>query len=509
MLKPYFQREGEVVRTSVLNCVETNLTMEPGLDSVDFVSSCAEPDTGFKLDHLPAKQRTELSDLLNSFDDVFNDKPGKTKVCYHNIELQPGTKPVKLPPYRIHPEKSQMIQTEIDYMLKQGIIEESSSPWAAPIVIIPKPGGSIRFCTDFRRLNNLTVPDAYPMPRIDDLIDKVGGAKYLTKIDLSRGYWQVPMDEASIPISAFVTPQGQFQWRYMPFGLRNAPATFQRLINKVLSGCGLFTAAYLDDILIFSSSWEDHLSHVSKVLERLRSAGLTIKKSKCVFANAEVEFLGHKIGLRSVEPRREKVQALLDFPRPANRKQLRSYLGLAGYYRKFIPHFAQITVCLNQLLRKGARFEWTSETETAFLDLKSRLASRPILRTPDFQLPFCLAVDASDIAIGANLFQVIDGVEHPLCYYSKRLDVHQRHYSTVEKEALALLTATRVFSVYFGSQSVTVYTDHSPLQFINKMANSNQKLLRWSLELQQYNLKIVHRAGKNNLIPDILSRPAV
>ena len=244
------------------------------------------------------------------------------------------------------------------------------------------------------------------------------------------------------------------------------------------------------------------------MFDRIKTAGLTIKKSKCVFATAEVDFLGHRVGLGKVEPRRKTVQALLDFPKPSDQKQLRSYLGLAGYYRKFIPHFAHIAACLTNMLKKGAKFQWTPETESAFLDLKSRLASKPILRPPDFQIPFCLAVDASAVAIGANLFQVIEGIEHPICYYSKRLNIHQQRYSTIEKEAFALVTATRTFSVYFGSQPVTVYTDHSPLQFIQKMANYNQKLLRWSLELQQYNIVIKHRAGKNNLLPDILSRPA-
>ena len=235
------------------------------------------------------------------------------------------------------------------------------------------------------------------MARIDELIDKVGHAKFMTKLDLSRGYWQIPMDPDSIPMTAFVTPHGLFQWKVMPFGLRNAPATFERLVRRILSGCESYTGSYLDDIIIFSSSWSEHLWHIQQVLNRIRSAGLTVKKSKCVFANAEVEFLGHKVGLGKVEPRYKTVQALIEFPRPSDVKQVRSFLGLAGYYRRFLPHFADISTSLTNLLRKGVKFCWTTEAEIAFLDLKSILASRPILRPSNFTLPFAMAVNASGL----------------------------------------------------------------------------------------------------------------
>ena len=516
MLKPYVERQSILSNTVLMdNDIDSNtgeavlLSELSEANASDMGPSASDVDPGFALDHLEPEQKSQLKTLLLQYADIFNDMPGRTTLCSHSIQLLEGAKPFKLPPYRVHPEKTELIKQELELMLRIGVIEPSCSPFASPVVIVSKPDGKSRFCTDFRRLNSLTIPDGFPMQRIDDLIDKVGQAKFLTKIDLSRGYWQVPMEDSSIPLSAFVTSHGHFQWRYMPFGLRNAPATFQRLVNRVLAGLESFTGSFLDDIIIFSSSWSDHIRHIQQVFDRIRSAGLTIKKSKCVFATAEVDFLGHRVGLGKVEPRRQTVQALLDFPRPNNQKQLRSYLGLAGYYRKFIPHFAQLAVSLTNLLRKGMKFEWTPEAEAAFVDLKSRLASQPILRPPDFKLPFCIAVDASAVALGANIFQVIEGIEHPIAYYSKRLNIHQQRYSTVEQEALALITACRVFSVYFGSQPITVYSDHSPLQFIQKMANYNQKLLRWSLELQQYNLTIKHRAGKNNLIPDILSRPSV
>ena len=217
--------------------------------------------------------------------------------------------------------------------------------------------------------------------------------------------------------------------------------------------------------------------------------------------------MGHHIGLGKVQPRENKVNALVNYPRPSNKKQLQSFLGLAGFYRKYLPHYSHITAVLTDMLKSGNKFHWSEEAERVFLDIKSRLTSRPILRPPNFEMPFHLAVDSSNLATGSVLFQTYDGVEYPICYFSRKLDKHQKRYSTIEKEALGLLLAVRAFSVYFGSTPVKVYTDHNPLVFIQKMANYNQKLLRWCLELQQYNIEIVHRSGKDNFFADLLSRP--
>jgi hypothetical protein len=346
------------------------------------------------------------------------------------------------------------------------------------------------------------------MPRVDTLLDKLGGAKYMTKLDMTKGYWQIPIAKEDIPLTGFVTPNGHFQWRYMSFGLRNAPATFSRLVRKLFQGMESFCDAYLDDVIIFSRNWDNHLMHLKQVLMKVWNAHLKLNLKKCVFANAEIDFLGHHLGLNSIQPRTQKVEALLKFPTPVNKKQVQSLLGLAGYYRRYIPHFADITVPLNELLKKNKIFSWNDDAQRAFVDLKSRLASRPILRPPDYDKQFCLAVDASQNCVGACLFQITDDVEHPICFLSRKLRIHEMHYSTIEKEALALVTAVRACSVYFGSSPVLVYTDHSPLQFINTMANSNQKLLRWSIELQQYTLDIKHRPGKENWMPDLLSRPS-
>jgi len=324
---------------------------------------------------------------------------------------------------------------------------------------------------------------------------------------MTKGYYQVPLSPDSIPLTGFVTPKGHYNWRYMAFGLRGAPATFSKLVRKLFEGFEDFCAAYLDDIIIFSRSWELHLHHLKLVLERVSQAHLILNLKKCVFANAELDFLGHHVGLNKIQPRLQKVHAVLNFPQPTSKKQIQSLLGIAGYYRKYLPHYAELTFPLTELLRKDRKFSWNDAAQRSYIDLKSRLASRPILRAPDYQKEFGLAVDASQTGLAACLFQVDNEMEHPVCYISRKLRVHEKNYSTIEKEALALLTAVRACSVYFGSSPVVVYTDHSPLQFLETMANHNQKLLRWKLELQQFNLVIRHRPGRANFLPDFLSRP--
>ena len=277
------------------------------------------------LDHLDVEQRRQLSTLLVEFRDVFDDVPGKTTLVEHQIQLKPGSKSVRQVPYRLHPEKLRMVNQEIDELLKLGIIEESDSPWAAPILVVPKQDGTGRLCTDFRKLNALTVEDPFPMPRVDALLDRLGGARFLTKLDMTRGYWQVPIESSSVPYTGFVTPQGHYQWRYMSFGLRNAPATFSKLVRKLFQGLESFCEAYLDDVLIFSKNWEDHVSQMKQVLQRIAEAHLKLNLKKCVFANAELDFLGHHVSLNAIQPRAQKVEALLNFPQPTNKKQMQSF----------------------------------------------------------------------------------------------------------------------------------------------------------------------------------------
>ena len=475
------------------------------------VFTCSDVHNKFvsvSMDHLQLQQRDDLTSLLNAYRTIFDDKPGRTTVIEHRITLLPDARPVRLAPYRMSPDKMRCVDGEIRTLLQDGVIEECNSAWAAPILVVPKPDGTGRLCVDFRRLNALTEPDPFPMPRIDALLDRLGGVTFMTKLDMTKAYFQVPIVPAHVPLTGFVTPHGHYQWKYMAFGLRNAPATFSRLVTKVFKGLENFCEAYLDDVMVFSKSWSNHVEHLGQVFERVREANLTLNLRKCEFANAKLDFLGHSLSLNTVQPRQQKVNALLSFPPPKNKKQVQSLLGLAGYYRKFLPHYADLTLPLTKLLKNNVPFKWSAEANSAFLDLKSRLATRPILRPPDYDLPFSLAVDASDTCVGAVLFQVVDGTEHPICFLSRKLRPSELNYATVEKEALALITAVRAFSIYFGAQMVTVYTDHSPLQYLQTMRNHNAKLTRWWIELQQYSITIHHRAGKDNLLPDLLSRPS-
>ena len=499
LLKPYVRRNHVIHNTGSVTTVLVSETHEQHKTHIE----C-------NVDQRPLspRYRKDVEQLQREYSDIFSDKPGKTTLCKHHIELTPGVRPIKSAPYRLNPEKVKYLKNEITDLLKDSLIEESDSSFASNVVLVKKSDNTLRLCVDYRKLNNFTLPDPFPLPRVEDLLDRVGQSNFLSKIDMTRGYWQVPLDDESIPLTAFVTPFGLFNWRVMPFGLKNAPATFCRLVTKLLKNLEDFAAAYLDDILIFSKTWNEHVNHLKQVFDRIRNAGLTLNKNKCVFGVAEIDYLGHHIGLGKVQPRENKINALVNFARPTNRKQLQSYLGLAGFYRKYLPHYADITSVLTDLLKKDVVFNWSQEAENAFLDLKSRLVSRPILCPANFDLPFHLAVDASQIATSGVLFQDHEEIEHPICYFSHKLDKHQVNYSTIEKEALGLLLAVRAFSVYFGSTPVKVYTDHNPLVFLHRMANHNQKLLRWCLELQQYNLEIIHRPANRNFFADLLSRPS-
>jgi len=523
MIKVYHER---LSVNTVPMCVDTSdhdsstVNIDKNVQNMSLTAEL-KSDPKVKVIDLNEDKQSSLSRLLERFKHLFTDDPGCTDWVEHKVEVatvssQLSTdpkapsvtvKPIRQAPYRVNELKSKLIKQEIDYMLLNDVIEPSCSPWASPILLVPKQDGTVRFAVDYRKLNAVTIPDAYPMPRIEDLVNKVGNARFISKIDLSKGYWQVKMAESSKPFTAFVTKFGLYQFKKMPFGLMNAPATFSRLVHKLLRDFQEFAEAYLDDIIIYSDDWDSHLRQLAQVLQRIQEAGLTIKRSKCEFGSAQVEFLGHVVGNNQIKPRLAKIEAIMCFEPPTDVKGVKRFMGVIAYYRQYLPNCATICAPINQLLKKDQKFIWSKECDEAFLLIKSLLVNQPVLKPPDSSKQFFVVVDASGVGYGGSLMQMYDGVLHPVAYFSKVFDRHQASYSTVEKECLALLHLVRMFSVYFGMEKVVVLTDHSPLQFLKSMGKHNNKLLRWSLELGEYNLEVKHIPGRLNILADYLSRP--
>ena len=452
------------------------------------------------------EQLRQLHDLHKDFADVIRNTPGRTNLAVHSIET--NGPPTRLPPYRLPYCYRDSVKEELEEMLKHGVIERSNSPWASPMVLVKKKDGSLRVCVDFRRLNGVTRQDAYPMPRIDELIDRLGRAKVITTLDLSKGYWQVPVAAEDRAKTAFSSPYGLFQFTVMPFGLQGAPATFQRMMDELLRGTEGYSAAYLDDIVIYSDNWKDHMKHLKEVFRRLRKAALTVKFDKCQFGMDQCIYLGHMVGNGTVRPENSKLEALKEFPIPRTKTAVRGFLGLAGYYRRFIPNFAETAAPLTDLTRKTATKEvqWNSECGRAFEKLKSLLCGEPVLKCPDFEKPFVLQTDASDRGVGAVLSQLYEGEDHPVAYFSRKLLPREEKYSVVEKECLAIKLAVQIFRVYLLGRSFTIQTDHRSLEWLDRLKDANNRLMRWSLALQPFQFSVQYRTGKANANADALSR---
>uniref|UniRef100_A0A8C5DBJ5 Gypsy retrotransposon integrase-like protein 1 n=1 Tax=Gouania willdenowi TaxID=441366 RepID=A0A8C5DBJ5_GOUWI len=458
------------------------------------------------LNHLDSSSCRDICELIRKYSPLFSDTPSRTTVVAHDIDVGSHT-PIKQHAYRVNPTKRALMEKEVVYLLENKLAVTSSSAWSAPCILVPKGDKTPRFCTDFRKLNNVTKADSYPLPRMEDCVDRVGSAKFVTKLDLLKGYWQVPLTPRASEISAFVTPDRFLQYTVMPFGLRNAPATFQRLMHKVLGGVKN-CEVYLDDIVAYSNTWAEHLDILYVIFEKLKQASLTLNLAKCDFGRATVTYLGKQVGQGQVRALADKVQAIFSFPIPQNRRELRRFLGMAGYYRGFCKNFAEVVAPLTSLTSPSKPFVWSPACQAAFESAKALLCSAPVLTAPDFERPFKLEVDASDRGAGAVLLQEdACGIDHPIGYFSKKYNRHQVGYSTIEKEALSLLFALQHFEVYVGSSTlpVVIYTDHNPLVFLNRMRNSNQRLMRWALLIQDFNLNIVHKKGTENVLADALS----
>lgn len=392
-------------------------------------------------------------------------------------------------------------------MIDMDIIEPSESPYASSIVVAKKSDGSNRICIDYRNLNKVTIFDAEPMPDLEEIMTKISQSRFFSKIDLCKGYWQIPMRPKDRDLTSFLTPDGLYKFKVMPFGMSNSPATFNRLMRKVLKDLK-HTVCFLDDILIHTDSFEEHLLELKRVLGRLRQGNLTAKPSKCEIGQTQLLYLGHIIGEGILKPAIEKLKAVEDAPRPSTKKEVRSFLGLLGYYRKFVPNFATVAAPLSDLTKKGVpnKFEWKQECENAFKTLKSMLLSSPILRLPDLSKSFILRTDASNHGVGAVLMQIHDGKKYPVAYASRKLIEREQRYSVIEKECLAIVWALQKFQAYLYGRLFTIETDHQPLVHLQKARVLNSRLMRWSLFLQSYNFIAEVIKGSENIGADFLSR---
>ena len=459
---------------------------------------------------LPQRELDQLQKLVVEFVDLFamdTSELSRTSIVTHKINTG-DNKPVRQLPRRVPFSLRGKVCQLIDDMLKQGVIVPSSSPWASPIVLVAKKDGTTRFCVDYRKLNAITKPDVFPLPRIDDSLDLLCGTQYFTSLDLASGYWQVGMDKESQEKTAFTTHNGLYEFTVMPFGLCNAPATFQRLMESVLSGLAREKClVYLDDVLVIGSTFQEHLKNLREVFTRLAKAGLKLKPSKCKLIRKELDFLGYVVSRNGISVDPKKVSAVTKFQTPVDVKSLRAFLGLASYYRRFVPAFSSVANPLYSLTRKDVAFVWSQECDTAFTQLKELLTQAPVLAYPSFGRDFLLETDASGVGLGAILSQKQeDGSIRPIAFASRTLLTHEKNYGISELEALAVVWAVKHFRHYIYGYHCTVFTDHEALKSLLNTPQPSGKLARWGMALQELDLQIEYRPGRANAQADALSR---
>ena len=455
---------------------------------------------------LEGSKQDEIWDLLYRYQDVFTDVPKRTTLMDCKIELTTN-EAIRSRPYPVPQAMRETIRSEVEDMLRLGVIERSDSPYGHPIVIVKKADGSNRFCIDFRRLNKVTVFDPEPIPDPKDLFARLAGSVWYSKIDMTKGYWQLPLKESDKEKTAFLTPEGKFQFRFLPFGLMTAGAQFTKLMRLVLEGI-TNVVSYIDDVLIYSSDWQEHLETLEKVLGRLRAANLGVKPSKCCIAFHSVEFLGHEVGQGTRKACPKLLSKIADAPRPVTKTQVRAFLGLTGFYRDYIPMYANLALPLTELTKGMApeKVKWGPDQDQAFQALKRCLVEPPILKMADFNSTFVLKVDASDHALGAVLVQETDGREFPVAYASRKLLPRESRYATIEKECLAIVWAVKHFEFFLYGRCFDIHTDHKPLLFLLERKSNSKRLLRWAMVLQQHRFRIVAVPGKSNAAADFMSR---
>ncbi|GFX02139.1 retrovirus-related Pol polyprotein from transposon 297 [Trichonephila clavipes] len=483
MLKPYYKRPEHVnviINDETKNSLADQELEIPYLENNSLVYDFEDVIQASELNkHLHDKQMDRLRELLSKYSKCFSNNPGLTNLVEHEIQLV-SDQPVRTKPYRMLHRQNEILKNEINRMLKLGIIEVGESDYMSPMILVEVAGKEPRPCIDYRKLNGIIRTKYFPLPNIEERVEKVSAAKFITVLDLSKGYWQIPLSKTAQRYAAFCTSFGTYRPLRMSFGLKNAPYFFSKLMAELLNGLEDFFVPYLDDIAIFSDTWESHIKHM------------------------ETGF---------PTPSEIKVQAVLEFPTPRTKTQIRAFLGIAGYYQKYINLFSVIAAPLTDALKgraKKGEIKWTTECENAFRELKGKLIDKPVLYAPNFEREFILQTDASNAGMGAVFTQLTEqGEEHPILYLSKKFSEVEKRYCTTEKECASIVFAIKRLHYYLDGNSFLVMTDHNPLVWLNRNVSSNPRLMRWALALQPYNFRIVHRSGKSHKNADSLSRSVI
>lgn len=448
---------------------------------------------------------SELESIFSSDSNI-----SRIKNFTHSIRLKKST-PIAMKPYPKSHTQSKIIREITEDLLNKGLIRHSSSPYASPVSLVSKKDtNEMRLVIDYRRLNAITIPDATPLPNIQKILNCSLNAQIFSKLDMKSGYWQVPMNKADIEKTAFVTEDGHYEWTVMAFGLKTAPATFQRIVNFVLKDFLFkFVIVYLDDFLVYSNSEEEHREHLKLIFEKLQQAGITLSLNKCKFFQTQIEYLGHTLSHKTIRPSKNLVNAVKQFPQPQSQKEIQRFLGLAGYFRKYIKKFSIIAAPLTDLLKNNTSFVWLNTHQNSFNSLKNSLVDDTLLSNFDPNLDTFLHTDACGIGLGSVLIQNDGKRDFVVGYYSRKFNEHEKRYHTTEQECLAIVDSLDHFHIYLYGSLFTIITDHSALQWLSKTKERNNRLYRWSLRLSNYDYKIIHKPGKQNLVPDALSRAPV
>jgi hypothetical protein len=486
---------------------EGQLLVLHGEGADDITHALIELHVVHNVQDLGAEQhKPGVQELLDKFSLVFETPTGlpPSRQYDHHIPLVPGARPVSMRPYRVAPALKSELEKQIQELLKQGVITHSNSAFASPVILVKKSDHTWRLVVDYQHLNALTVKGKYPLPVIDELLDELAGSKWFSELDLRAGYHQIRLAPGEEYKTAFQTHNGHYEFKVMAFGLTGAPTTFQFAMNASLASVlRKFALVFFDDVLIYNHSYEEHLGHVQEVLTILQRDKWQVKLSKCAFAQQQIAYLGHVISAEGVATDETKIESVKTWPRPANTKEVRGFLGLSGYYRKFIRHYTNLSQPLTTLLRKGSIFVWTKEHEDAFLVLKEALATAPVLALPDFSAPFVIETDACDVGIGAVLSQK----GHPLAFVSRALGPKNRGLSVYEKEYMAILLAVQQWRSYLQIGEFVIKTDHKSLAHLTDQRLHTEWQRRALTKLMGLQYIVQYKKGVLNGAAYALSSP--